>query len=262
MIVSGSEKTNRLIKKLYSTDPREVPIYTIAEAARYVKVHENTLRSWVHGRASQIQGRSRTMPPVIALPSKKSPLLSFINLLEAFNLSSLTRIENLSFKKVRIAIETLKGEKFGFEHPLINQEFLTDSIDLFIQQNDELYNVSRWGQQAIKGIMLTYLKRIVRDEFDRSPLKVYPFAKEIKFDLLKKEPEKKAMLEQAPRHIEVDPLIAFGRPTITGTGIPVESIASRRRAGDNVIFIAKDYGISEEQVQEAIDYEQRPKKAA
>ena len=113
-----------------------------------------------------------------------------------------------------------------------------------------------------KEIISSYIHRVIWDDLDVSPLKVYPFSREIKFNIFKQEPDKVKILKQAPTHIEVDPFIAFGRPTITGTGVPVEIIASRKRAGDSIRFIAKDYGISAQQVQEAIEYERRPKKVA
>jgi uncharacterized protein (DUF433 family) len=181
-------------------------------------------------------------------------------LLEAFNLSSLTRIENLPFKKVRIAIETLKGDGFKDKHPLIDRQFLTDSVDLFIEDGASLYNVSKHGQLALRGIIQTYLKRIEWNELDSRPIKVYPFPKAIRFDLSQDVAEKRTLLDKTPKIIEVDPLIAFGRPTLTGTGVPVDVIASRRRGGDSVAFLAKDYGLSQEQVRQAIDYEE--KKAA
>lgn len=260
MILTDDPKTNKLIRKLYSSDPREVPLYAIADAARYVKVHENTLRSWVHGRTYMIQGKERTLPPVIILPTEKSPFLSFINLLEAFSLSSLTRIENLPFKNVRFAIETLRGNAFKDEHPLIDREFLTDSINLFVEDGDKLYNVSKHGQIAIKEIVKAYLKRIVRSKLDSSPIKVYPFSRQVKFDLRQDVSEKRAILEKSPRVIEVNPLVAFGRPTLVDTGIAVDVIASRYRGGDSVKYLAKDYGLSQGQVREAIRYEE--KKAA
>lgn len=249
---------NPRIKQFYSADPRGVPLYSIYEVARYVKIHDTTLRAWLHGRTVVVGGRKRRLEPVItpASPSR----LSFLNLLEAFTLSSLTRIERLSFRSVRRALETLR-EGFPSEHPWIDHDFLTDHIDLFIEADADFVNLSKGGQIEFREIVKAYMTRIQRD-IDLSPVKVFPFSRQLKFDLFKDPLANiQEILGELPQFIEVDPLIAFGRPTITGTGVPVETIASRNRAGDTISFIAKDYGISEEQVQEAIEYE-KPRRAA
>lgn len=250
-----------IVRQIYGGDPREAPIYSIAEVARYVKIHENTLRSWLYGRPYLRRGVLVTTKPIIHLPHPGNPRLSFYNLVEAFNLSSLTRIDGIPFKNIRSAIETAQ-EKFDSAHPLFEKQFWTDSIYLFSKEAEGTYNLSKGGQRVFEEIIGTYLERVVLDDLNLSPLRVYPFSHEIKFSIFKQEPDKRKLLAEAPRHIEVDPLVAFGRPTVTGTGIPVDIIASRKRAGDSVGFIAKDYDILEEQVQEAIIYEGRSKKVA
>jgi uncharacterized protein (DUF433 family) len=253
-----------IIQEVYGTDPRDEPIYTIAEVARYLRVHESTLTYWIYGREYKTRhGYLRSAPPLIELPRKANPSasLSFLNLVEAFNLSSLTRIYGLRFQNVRYALEIAK-DLFSNARPLLSREFWTDNADLFVDEAGKVYNLSKGGQQEIKEIIIAYIHRVKWDDLKLSPLKVYPFTREIKFEIFKQHPEKIEELREAPANIEVDPFVAFGRPTITDTGIPVEVIASRKRAGDTVSFIAKDYGISQEQVQEAIVYERRIKKVA
>lgn len=250
-----------IVKKVYGIDPREAPVYSLAEVSRYIRVPENTLRNWVYGQPYLKRGTWVTTAPLIHPPTKGDSRLSFYNLVEAFNLSSLTRIDRIPFKNIRFAIETLQT-KFDSVHPLFEKEFWTNSIDLFIKETGATYNISKGGQRVFEEIIGAYLDRVVRDDLDLSPLRVYPFSHEIKFDVFKQKPDAKKLLKDEPKTIEVDPLIAFGRPTVTGTGVPVDVIASRKRAGDTVRFIAKDYGISERQVQEAINYVRRFKKVA
>jgi len=52
----------------------------------------------------------------------------------------------------------------------------------------------------------------------------------------------------------IDQRIQTGSPCIRGTRIPVYSIYGRFKAGDNIEFIARDYRITKEQIQAAIDY--------
>jgi hypothetical protein len=53
--------------------------------------------------------------------------------------------------------------QFRVEHPLINQAFQTDGLDLFVERYGDLINASREGQRAMKEIIGVYLKRIEWD---------------------------------------------------------------------------------------------------
>ncbi|WP_412179129.1 helix-turn-helix domain-containing protein [Thermus caliditerrae] len=65
-------------------DPRDRPLYTLREAARYLGVPEATLRAWVRGRSYPVRGGQGWgwSGPLIATP-EGGPLLSFHNLVEA-----------------------------------------------------------------------------------------------------------------------------------------------------------------------------------
>lgn len=56
--------------------------------------------------------------------------------------------------------------------------------------------------------------------------------------------------------ITINKDIQFGRPCIAGTSIPTEIIHERFKAGDTVEELAIDYGVTEKQIQSAIDYEE------
>ena len=50
----------------------------------------------------------------------------------------------------------------------------------------------------------------------------------------------------------MSPTVSFGRPVITGTGIPVSSIYERYRAGDSVADLAQDFNLEISEIEEAI----------
>jgi uncharacterized protein (DUF433 family) len=50
----------------------------------------------------------------------------------------------------------------------------------------------------------------------------------------------------------MNPTVSFGRPVITGTGIPVSSIYERYKAGDSVVDLAQDFRLEISAVEEAI----------
>jgi uncharacterized protein (DUF433 family) len=235
--------------RAYGADPRELPLYPISQAARYLKIPTRTLRDWVVGRTYPIQQgkEQKTFSPVIHLPQKDTPSLSFMNLIEAHVLNGMRKMENIPFPKVRLALEYL-GEQFPSLHPLAENQFLTDGIDLFVEKLEQLLNVSRGGQVTFKEIIQSYLRRIDRD-LNAKPLRLYPF--------LKPKPK-----DDEPKQIMLDPLISFGRPVLVGTGIPTDVLAGRFYSGDSLEELANDYGIQATQVEEAIRYEAPTRRAA
>ena len=215
---------------------RLVPAYTVAEAAHYLRLPVPTLRSWAVGRTYTTQAGPKRALPALKIPSRDPAMLSFVNLVEAHVLASITRDFDVPLQTVRRAVRYLQKE-FGSDHPLIERVLETDRRDLFIREAGRLVNVSRGGQVAILEVVGLYLSRI---EWDRAgfAMRLYPFTG-------------KAELH-APKAVVIDPHLAFGRPVLTGTTIPTQVIAERFKAGDSPQVLAKDYGRGPSEMLEAI----------
>ncbi|MGH7138121.1 MAG: hypothetical protein ACREHD_20410 [Pirellulales bacterium] len=112
-------------------DAREMPVYGIPQAAHYLQIPVATLRSWVLGRDYPTGRGKRRFKPVIALPDKKNPLLSFFNLAEAHVLSALRRDHSIRLQDIRSALNYIQNE-LGAAHPLLDYRFETDGIALFV----------------------------------------------------------------------------------------------------------------------------------
>jgi uncharacterized protein (DUF433 family) len=222
-------------------DLRLVPAYSVAEAAHYLRMPEGTLRSWVVGRLYPVAGQSKRSRPLIHLDDPKRQYLSFINLVEAHVLAGIRRRHGVKLPKVRNALDYVRRQ-FRVEHPLINQAFQTDGLDLFVERYGELINASREGQRAMKEIIGVYLKRI---EWDAKglPIKLYPFTRDTQAEVAP---------ASDPRVVVMNPTVSFGRPVIAGTGIPVASIYERYKAGDSVADLAQDFHLETGAIEEAI----------
>jgi len=96
-------------------DLRYQPCYGVIEAAHYLRIPVSTLRSWVKGQPN--------FEPIINIAEKKPPLLSLINLVEAFALSSIRREYFIPMPKVRGALQYV-SKHFNSEHPLADKKFL------------------------------------------------------------------------------------------------------------------------------------------
>jgi uncharacterized protein (DUF433 family) len=217
-------------------DPRELPAYSISESAHYLRLPRSTLRAWVAGQAYRTNGRARLFKPIIALPDKHAALLSFINLVEAHVLDALRREHEVPLQKVRKAILYV-SQHLHSHHPLAEQRFETDGVDLFIQQYGELVNISHSGQLAMRKFLEAYLRRVEWDETG-VVARLYPFTR-------KRAPDE-------PKVIVIDPRISFGRPVLVGSGIPTAVIAERYKAGESIDQLADDYDRKRLDIEEAI----------
>ena len=233
MYLSTTLKSEAQHKK---RDLREMPAYGISEAAHYLGIPKATLRSWVMGRHYPTEKGRRFFNPIIELPDKEERLLSFVNLVEVHVLDALRRAHGVPFGQVRKSVEYLKN-RLGSKHPLAEQKFATDGVDLFIELFGRLVNISREGQLVIKELIEAYLRRVERDPVG-IPIRLYPFTRDRK-------PEE-------PKVIVIDPYISFGRPVLAGTGIATTVIAQRYKAGESIEELAEDYGRSRTDIEEAI----------
>jgi uncharacterized protein (DUF433 family) len=243
------------IFSFYGEDVREIPLYNIVHASRYLKIPFETLRRWVRGQAFPSK-KEYEFKPVIKLPDRERPLLSFVNLMEAHVLDGMRRQYRVPFHKIRKGLALLE-EEYPSKHPLADWLFRTDGVDLFIEELDNIINISQSGQMVMKGIMDAFLHRIDRN-LDGIPLQLYPFIRKPK-RIGDKDVDQ---LEQQPRPVVINPLISFGKPILVGTGIPTAIIAERFNAGDSIEVLAEDYDLTSSQIEKAIRYEYPASEAA
>jgi uncharacterized protein (DUF433 family) len=221
-------------------DPRDLPMYTLAEVARYTGVPRATLRTWAVGRPYPTESGERFSRPIIVLPDEGQLMLSFINLVEVHVLAAIRKQHNVPLPKVRHALDFI-NDRFQTEHPLAHEQFRTDGINLFVDKYGQLINVTRSGQLAMRERLEAHLKRI---EHDRQgvALRLYP--------LFTRSPE-----QEAPKVVVIDPRISFGRAVLAGTSVPTVMLAERWKAGESIDELADDYSRDKHDIEEAIKYE-------
>jgi uncharacterized protein (DUF433 family) len=222
-------------------DPREIPAYRLADAAKYLNIAQPTLRSWIKGRYYNVKGGRKFFKPIFHLPDPETPLLSYTNLVEAYVLSSLRQRHKIDLDKIRIAIRSLERD-FDSKHPLAEHRFETYGKDVFVQQYGQLVDVGRDGQLAWRQLLDAYLMRVEYDPSGKAA-KLYPY---IRLDGT-----------DQPKNVVINPYVSFGKPVIVGTGLPTRVVAERYKAGDKIPDLARDYGRKEEEIDDAIRYELR-----
>jgi uncharacterized protein (DUF433 family) len=215
-------------------DARDLPAYTVAEAAGLVRVPVSTLKTWIHGDGAARRG-------LIVLPSSRPRLLTFSHLVEAFVLAAIRRGHGVALQRVRKAMTFVKRE-LHVERPLIHAKFRTDGVDLFVDHWGKLVNASRDGQIAMRGALESSLRRV---DWDRQGLAVRLF------------PLVRGLAVDQPKTIVIDPLRGFGRPTLAGKGVRVDVVVERYRAGESPGELAADYGVPVELIDDAVRCELR-----
>ncbi len=222
-------------------DLRELPAYSIAEAAGYLRLPVSTLRAWTLGQRYRVHETPRFFHPVIEVADVKRRSLSFINLAEAFVLAGIRRTHAVPLPKVRKALGYLR-KRFDSRRPLAEEQFQTDGVHLFVRKFGELIGASQEGQLLMESLLRKRLKLVKRDP-EGIPEKLILF------------PARRNTKKSAA--VVIDPRISFGRPVLDGLGVRTSILAERFLAGEMVGELAYDYGAPPEAIENAIRCELR-----
>jgi uncharacterized protein (DUF433 family) len=215
-------------KSLTKRDLREVPAYSIAEAAGYLRLPKSTLRAWLLG-----QGAFKS---VIDIADRKNRLLSFINMVEAFVLAGIRREHAIPLPKVRKALGYLR-RTFETDRPLADEEFATDGVNLFVEKYGALIGATQAGQIQLREMILDRLQYVRRDPSGMpEKLVLFPAARD----------------SDRGANVVIDPSLSFGRPVLDGLGVRTSILAERFKAGDLIDELAREYDAAPEAIQNAI----------
>lgn len=218
---------------------RDTAAYSLAEAARYLRLPAATLRSWVLGREYPTAEGGGEFPPLIRPASKRPPLLSFPNLVEAHVLRSLRTQHGVPVKALRDALAYAQ-KTLGIDRLLLRPELRATAGKVFLDRYGELIDLSASGQLAMRQLFNEHLKRIEWDK-SKSPVRLYPFLSVVS--------------TSGERPIVINPHIAFGRPVVERRGVSTSAIAERIDAGESVEDVANDYDLGQAEIEQAILYE-------
>ncbi|MGL4514133.1 MAG: DUF433 domain-containing protein [Lacipirellulaceae bacterium] len=217
-------------------DPRELPNYTVPEAAGNLDIPTATVRAWVFGTTTGSGDRKKRFAPVIASPfDGAAKQLSYFNLAEVFVLRALRKQYGINLQDIREALDGVRCE-LQCDRPLLHEGFKTDGVRLFI---DSIPG----PRDAKSGQLALFHAHLGRVEWeDRLASRLYPFA---------------SLNESvdSPRPVVIDMRRAFGRPVVDRIGVPTEELYSLWRAGDSIEQIAENFRCQREDVEVALRYE-------
>lgn len=241
-------KGNRNNSKI---DGRLRPIYSIPEAAGYLRIPINTLSAWAVGRRKVRS--SDYYQPVLGFVDQNLRRLSFYDLVEAHILRAAVE-QHVPLKQLKRGLAYLRKKHPLNPRPLLTYDFLTEGKYLLVggmlgskeKDQDALVNASMLGQLELTGVIREHLSLLLRAIDDS-------------LNLIQRDPDSNLPNTLFPPNghhiVSITPGVVSGRPAIEGTRIPTRIIAQRFHAGEDAKTLAKDYRLPKEKVEAAIQYE-------
>lgn len=175
---------------------------------------------------------------MIRAPAGTSSHISFNNLVEAHILRALRTRHGVRVAALRDSIEYTE-RKLQIRHLLLSGELRTAGQDILLDRLSKLITLSRSGLRAMRQMLEVHLDRVDRDA-DALPFRLYPLRPTWS-------PDRKPIV--------IDPRIAFGRPSVAGSGVSIAALVCRYDAGESLRELAHDYRLDVSQIQDAVFYE-------
>ncbi|HTZ43852.1 MAG TPA: hypothetical protein VMB79_08300 [Jatrophihabitans sp.] len=226
-----------------AVDKFDVPLYSIAEAARYLGMNDGTFRSWARGYTAHIGTRTVTGRPIITdlgRPGKRGPAIPFVGLAEGYALAAI-RKAGVPLQRIRPALDRLSAE-IGLGHALASKRLYTDGAEVLYDyarttEGDEAealggLTVVRDGQRVFAEIVREYLKRVTwgSDGYAVAiPLPGY-----------------------TQSQVVADIRRGFGQPTFNHGGARLEDVLALFYAGESAATVAEEFGLTQVEVEDAI----------
>lgn len=220
------------VRAVTASDPRNRPVYTTAEAARYAETSSATASRWLRGYSYPTLGGPHDSAAIVG-QDVAAPLLSFYDLVEVAMVAA-ARKANVSIKDIREALATA-NELYGLDRPMITERWKVAGRQIFTEEGAELkryVNLSRHGQIAWR-----HIEDVLRElDYDHELVaRFYPAGRE--------------------RPIIIDPTVSFGQPYVLEKGVRTGVVAARFGTGDGIQEIASDLLISVGEVEAALRFE-------
>jgi uncharacterized protein (DUF433 family) len=216
----------------------ETPLYTVAEAARFLDVPVSTFTTWAHGYEAHPKGRPAVKGEPILTASRtprRHPEVPFVGLVEGMVAAAFRRA-GVSMQHIRRSLTVLRDE-IGVDHALASRQLYTDGASILFdyatsERDQELLTVVVTGQRVFHDIIRDYLERITYASDGFAERLVLP-------------------LTDRPV-VECNPQRGFGRPLFIHGGAPMDDVLDRFRAGEPLKDVAKDFDLRPEDVEDVI----------
>ena len=222
----------------------DVPLYTVADAARLVAVPTTTLGSWAKGYFRRSVDRADVAgDPIVTwlpTPGAREPSIPFVGLAEALVLAAFRR-SGVPLQRIRPALAHLQHE-IGLDHALASRRLFADGAEVLFdygessarQSRDDIRHlvVVRSGQRVFTDVVHDYLRRIEYAD------------------------DGYARLIQVPGYqraeVVADPARSFGAPIFERGGARVDDVLQRFWAGESLDDLTREFGVPADQLEDVL----------
>lgn len=217
---------------------REVYVYT--EVDRLIGLRSGTARRWING----YERAGKLYDPILRVTPHETPWVTWGEFVETRMLAEYRDLKKVPIPRLRAAIDELRRQ-FDIPYPLaylrpylsVHERDLTLTGDEVGLSDREV--VVRTGQQLLGDARwLANQSALDRDENGEAIIAEIPADRNF--------PE-----------IVINPLRYSGQPTFRGRRVSPVTIAGMANSGEAHDVLASEYGLSLQQVQQAIDYTER-----
>jgi uncharacterized protein (DUF433 family)/transposase-like protein len=220
------------------------PLYTVAEAARYLDVPASTLASWAKGYRRARRGRPEvTGSPVLTTVTSpvRGPVIPFVGLAEGLVLTAMRRA-GVPLQRIRPALARL-DEELGLQHALASSRLYTDGAEV-------LYDYAETGEdedaaRAARDLVIVRSDQRVFNEVFDAYLRRLEFADDGYVQLIR-------LPAYEVAEVVVDPDRGFGQPIFARGGARLEDALALFRAGEPLDVVAEEYGVPRAELEDAV----------
>ena len=211
--------------------PSTVPLYSLTDVSRYARAQTQLVRRLYLGYSDNENERPALLRSSVD-PHEPAPY-SFDDLIETAVIAAL-RSKGVSLQSIRAAHRVAAAEEP--DHPFARRDIMLAGDEIFMRTNEapaegseQVASLTRGGQRALEKVLAEYLHQI--DWQDKWPVEWRP---------------KGGVVRQNPE-------IEFGLPQVRG--IRTEILRGRFEAEEPIGTIADDFGLTGDDVENALRYE-------
>lgn len=213
------------------------PLYTGAEAARFLGVPTSTFSTWAKGYVRRPPGRpvvrgARILTSINA--AQNFPTVPFIGLAEGMVLASFRRA-GVSLQHIRQAVAVLEKE-LGLAHALASKRLYTTGATI-------LFDYAETTDEHLAGLTEVVSRQKVFAPTVEAYLKRIAYADDGWAERLASPTTDRSVVVADPRR-------GFGQPIFVRGAAPVESVVGRWKAGESIAHVAEDFGVPASDVED------------
>lgn len=228
-----------------TTDKFKTPLYSVAEASRYLGVNDSTFRSWAKGYRRHSTGRQDVFGNPIVTTIQDQPRraasIPFVGLAEGLVLAGI-RQSGVPLQRIRPALDQLQVE-FDFDHVLASKRLYSDGAEVLYDFG--LHSGDADDASAVKQLVVVRNKQHVFTEVVEQYLRRIEFSQDGFAQVIK-------LPQYSVAEIVADPRRGFGQPTFERGGARVEDVLGMFWAGESLATVSAEYGVPEAQLEDAV----------